>query len=68
MKNTTANGQGDSALGYRVGEIVKTPALGCWSEGKIVSIDGGYLNCTHPKHGGEFRVHSNRVRKLSRHE
>jgi hypothetical protein len=49
---------------FQVGDIVLTPALGCWSEGKIVSIEGGYLHCTDPKHGGEFCVHSNRVRKI----
>jgi hypothetical protein len=63
---TTATGAGNTtAAQYQVGEIVRTPALGCWSNGKIVSIDGGYLNCTDPKHGGAFRVHSSRVRKIA---
>jgi hypothetical protein len=64
IENTTGLGIWRYAKHFEVGEIVKTPALGCWSEGKIISIDGGYLNCTDPKHGGAFRVHSNRVLKF----
>ncbi len=47
-----------------IGESIKQPALGCWSDGIITAfVPGGYLDLI-DKYGGKTRVHSARILTL----